>query len=226
MGSLTALLLRALFDTALTVNNVVVKLLAPAAAATLTCKSMRVVTSPDAWRESLRVPPAITSPLGPHAWLGALRGSSWDARRSLRATRPAAVCTQVCTLAVCYLMAIDRGTMLDRQHALTCHADQLRFHSHKASVHAHRPAAARRFQAQSEPFVRAAPGVLAQKGARGQAYVCVARRRCRAPGGGAAGLPAAAATCAGHRGACGRRARLRMPLRRSRDRPSHIFHLL
>jgi len=79
MGSLTALLLRALFDTALTVNNVVVKLLAPAAAATLTCKSMRVVTSPDAWRDALGVPPAITSPLGPHAQLGALRGSSWDA---------------------------------------------------------------------------------------------------------------------------------------------------
>jgi hypothetical protein len=37
MGSLTALLLRALSDTALTVNNVVVKLLTPAAAATLTC---------------------------------------------------------------------------------------------------------------------------------------------------------------------------------------------
>ena len=55
MGSLTALLLRTLFDTALTVNNVVVKLAAPAALATLTCQSLGVSTCRDGWREALQV---------------------------------------------------------------------------------------------------------------------------------------------------------------------------
>lgn len=56
MGSLTALLLRTLFDTTLAVNNVVVKLAAPAAVATLTCQSAGVSTCRDGWRGALQVP--------------------------------------------------------------------------------------------------------------------------------------------------------------------------
>ena len=56
MGSLTALLLRTLFDTTLAVNNVVVKLAAPAAVATLTCQSASVSTCRDGWRAALQVP--------------------------------------------------------------------------------------------------------------------------------------------------------------------------
>ncbi|KAK9844032.1 hypothetical protein WJX81_002459 [Elliptochloris bilobata] len=56
MGSLTALLLRTLFDTTLALNNVVVKLAAPAAVATLTCQSLSVSTCRDAWRQALERP--------------------------------------------------------------------------------------------------------------------------------------------------------------------------
>lgn len=56
MGSLTALLLRTLCDTALTVTNLVVKLAAPAAVATLTCQSASVSTCRDAWRDAVEVP--------------------------------------------------------------------------------------------------------------------------------------------------------------------------
>lgn len=62
MGSLTALLLRTLLDTALTVNNLVVKLLTPAAPATLTCRSLCIATCRDAWRDALQVHPDCRTP--------------------------------------------------------------------------------------------------------------------------------------------------------------------
>ncbi len=95
MGSLTALLLRALFDTALTMNNVVVKLLAPAAAATLTCKSMRVATSPDAWREALGVLPRPPPPGTPCA---SRRVARVVLRGTWRSAHSAACCCASCGL--------------------------------------------------------------------------------------------------------------------------------
>ena len=55
MGSLTSLLLRTLFDTQVTVNNVVVKYITPETVATFTCQSITAATATDDWRDLYQV---------------------------------------------------------------------------------------------------------------------------------------------------------------------------
>lgn len=55
IGSLTSLLLRVLFNVSITVNNVVVKYVAPSAVATLTCQSLHIRTATDAWQTEVAV---------------------------------------------------------------------------------------------------------------------------------------------------------------------------
>ena len=55
MGSLTNLLLRTLFNVSISVNNLVVKYLAPTSVATLTCQSIVMRTAADGWQAGLEV---------------------------------------------------------------------------------------------------------------------------------------------------------------------------
>ncbi|KAK9830052.1 hypothetical protein WJX72_009438 [[Myrmecia] bisecta] len=56
MGSFTSMLLRTLFNISVTVNNVVVKYLAPTSVATLTCQSIHAYTAADNWEANLQSP--------------------------------------------------------------------------------------------------------------------------------------------------------------------------
>lgn len=51
-GSLTNLLLRTLFDTKVTVRNVVIKFESPVTVATFTCHSILIATALDDWRSN------------------------------------------------------------------------------------------------------------------------------------------------------------------------------
>jgi hypothetical protein len=55
LGSITSLLLRALFNVSVRINNLVVKYLAPTSVATLTCQSIHVHTALDGWQANLSV---------------------------------------------------------------------------------------------------------------------------------------------------------------------------
>ena len=55
LGSLTSLLLRSLFDTQVTINNVVIKYVAPTTVAAFTCQSITASTAADIWRDLYQV---------------------------------------------------------------------------------------------------------------------------------------------------------------------------
>ena len=55
LGSITSLLLRALLNVSLRVNNLVVKYLAPTSVASLTCQSIHLHTATDNWQAALSV---------------------------------------------------------------------------------------------------------------------------------------------------------------------------
>ena len=59
MGALTNLLLRTLFDTLVTVNNVVVKYVAHTTVATFTCQSVTAATCQNGWRANYEVIPEL-----------------------------------------------------------------------------------------------------------------------------------------------------------------------
>lgn len=55
MGSFTSLFMQALFNVTLTVNNVVVKYIAPQTITTMTCGAIKCFTASDGWRVGLQV---------------------------------------------------------------------------------------------------------------------------------------------------------------------------
>ena len=55
MGSFTSLFMQALFNTSVSINNIVVKYKAPYTLSTLTCGALKLFTAADAWRLAVQV---------------------------------------------------------------------------------------------------------------------------------------------------------------------------